>query len=238
MIAADVVPSSSAAGLEALFAELGGAFLTPASVLARRLEDVRALVFDWDGVFNSGVKGGDAPSTFSEADAMGTNLLRYALWRAHGELPVAAIISGEHNAGARAFAEREHFHALYQGVKNKGQAVRELCAAHQLRLENILCVFDDVNDLAMARDCAVRVLVRREASPLLREHVARQALADYVTAFTAGGNAVRETAELLLGLLGAFETVVSSRVAFDADYQRYFAARQAVGTELPAGGVP
>jgi len=38
--------------------------------------------------------------------------------------------------------------------------------------------------------------------------------------------------ELLLGLLGSFETVVTSRVAWDASYAQYFAARQALATEF------
>src|SRR5690606_32172496 len=167
---------------ERRFSELGGVFLTPASVLAERLERAGALLFDWDGVFNPGIKGGDVPSTFSEADAMGTNLLRYAFWRRRGSLPIAAIVTGELNAGARAFAEREHFHAVYQGVKDKAQAVRALCSSHRLEPERIVCLFDDVNDLAMASGCAVRVLVRRVASPLLQEHVARHAMAYYLSA--------------------------------------------------------
>jgi hypothetical protein len=38
--------------------------------------------------------------------------------------------------------------------------------------------------------------------------------------------------ELVLGLLGSFDTVVASRVAWDRDYAAYFAARQAVTTEF------
>jgi 3-deoxy-D-manno-octulosonate 8-phosphate phosphatase (KDO 8-P phosphatase) len=93
-------------------------------------------------------------------------------------------------------------------------------------------VFDDVNDLGMAFACGIRVLVRRDASPLLRDYVARQHLCDYITAHTPDRNAVRETCELLLGLLGSFDSVVASRVAWDADYDRYFTARQRVATEL------
>ena len=43
---------------------------------------------------------------------------------------------------------------------------------------------------------------------------------------------MREVCELLLGLLGSFEAVVASRVAWDDEYARYFAARQAVATRL------
>jgi 3-deoxy-D-manno-octulosonate 8-phosphate phosphatase (KDO 8-P phosphatase) len=57
-------------------------------------------------------------------------------------------------------------------------------------------------------------------------------LCDYITAHPPERNAVREVCELLLGLLGSFDAVVASRVAWDDDYARYFAARQAVATQL------
>lgn len=226
---------TSITDVEASFSALGGVFLTPAEELRSLVEPARGMVFDWDGVFNSGSKGEGAASTFSEADSMGTNLLRYALWRARGEQPFTAIITGEDNPTARRFATREHFQAVYSGVKNKGVAIDELCAAHQLSGRELICMFDDVNDLGMAAKCGVRVLVRRDSSPLLKEHVARHGLCDYITAARSHENAVREAAELLLGLLGAFERVVASRVAWDADYARYFEARQAIQTQFDTG---
>jgi 3-deoxy-D-manno-octulosonate 8-phosphate phosphatase (KDO 8-P phosphatase) len=201
--------------------------------LAERLAAIRGLLLDWDGVFNGGAKGDGTASTFSEADSMGLNLLRFGLWQMQGrELPVAAIVTGEDNPSARLFATRERFHALYRGVRNKRRALEALCAAHGLAPAELICIFDDVNDLAMASDCGIRVLVRRRASPSLQEYVAARALCDYITAHEADRHAIRETAELLLELMGSFETVIGSRIAFDDDYARYFAARQAVSTEL------
>jgi 3-deoxy-D-manno-octulosonate 8-phosphate phosphatase (KDO 8-P phosphatase) len=163
---------------------------------------------------------------------MGQNLLRYALWREHGELPAAALISGEDNPTACTFARREHFHAVYQGARTKTAAIEALCATHKLSSEQLICIFDDVNDLGMAFGCGIRVLVRRDASPLLHDYVARQGLCDYITAHPADRYAVREVCELLLGLLGSFDAVVASRVAWDDEYARYFAARQAVATQI------
>ena len=84
----------------------------------------------------------------------------------------------------------------------------------------------------MAFGCGIRVLVRSDASPLLHDYVARHGLCDYITGHAADEHAVREVAELLLGLLGAFDAVVTSRVAWDDDYARYFVARQAVTTKV------
>ena len=215
-----------------VFSKLGGTVVTPLGTLRERVRDLRGFVSDWDGVFNQGAKGEGAESTYSEPDSMGTNLLRYALWREHGELPIAALITGAENPSARAFALREHFHALYYGARNKTVAIEGLCRAHQVSSDRLVCVFDDVNDLGMAFACGIRVLVQRSASPLLREYVVRQGLCDYVTAHASERHAVREVCELLLGLLGSFDAVVASRVAWDRDYANYFAARQAVTTEI------
>jgi len=224
---------SGASELETRFSKLGGVFLTPVAVIKQRLKTIRGLVCDWDGVFNGGTKGDASTSTFAEPDSMGTNLLRYALWRAHGgALPVSALITGADNPSARAFAMREHFDAIYHGVRNKTAAIEALCGTHNLSSEQLVCIFDDVNDLGMSFGCGIRVLVRRDASPLLHDYVTRQNLCDYITAHPAERNAVREVCELLLGLLGSFDAVVASRVAWDDEYARYFAARQAVATQL------
>jgi len=220
------------AELEARFTKLGGVFMTPIAVLRERLRGIRGLVTDWDGVFNAGSKGEGSSSTFGEPDSMGINLLRYALYREHNRLPVAALITGEDNPSARAFAQREHFHAIYHGARTKTASIEALCATHKLSSEQLICFFDDVNDLGMAFGCGIRVLVRRDASPLLHDYVARQGLCDYITAHPAEKHAVREVCELLLGLLGSFDAVVASRVASDSVYMDYFDARQAVTTEV------
>jgi len=90
--------------LESLFTASGGQFLTPVTDLANRIQQVKAFVFDWDGVFNNGSKLGAQGSSFSEIDSMGTNLMRYAYFLQHNQqLPVMALISGERNEPALFF---------------------------------------------------------------------------------------------------------------------------------------
>jgi 3-deoxy-D-manno-octulosonate 8-phosphate phosphatase (KDO 8-P phosphatase) len=209
------------------FSEAGGVFLVPAAAVARKLRHIRALVFDWDGVFNSGVKGQGLPSTFSEADAMGSNMLRYALWRQAEQLPVVVVVSGEDNRVALQLARRERFQGVYMGVRDKRLVIEHLCSRHTLEPDEIACIFDDINDLGMAALCGVRYLVRRPASPLLIRYVAEHELCDYISAHDPTHHAVRELCELSLGLLGMFDAVVDSRAAYDAGYQRYFNERQA-----------
>jgi 3-deoxy-D-manno-octulosonate 8-phosphate phosphatase (KDO 8-P phosphatase) len=219
-------------GLAEKFKAAGGRFVTPVEELTRRLEQCQAIVFDWDGVFNAGRKGHAATSGFAEADSMGTNMLRYGLWRKLGRLPFAAIISGENNASAIAFAEREHFDAAYTGMRDKRQVIEHICDQHELRSEQIACVFDDINDLPMAEICGLRFRVRRDASPLFAAMADDSGFCDYVTGANADRYAVREVCELMLGLMDAYTDVVDSRVAYDTSYQDYFKTRQSVTTCL------
>lgn len=212
------------------FEALGGQFRTAPAELAATARRCRALLFDWDGVFNSGSKSAGAGSHFDEPDSMGTNMLRYGLWRLHGQLPFAAVISGASNANAAEFARREHFSEVYLGIRDKRAILDHLCERDGLAPSEIACVFDDINDLPLAAGCGLRVQVRRDAGPLFTDYVRRHALCDYVTGCTGGAHAVREVSELLLGLLGEFDAVVESRAAHDEVYTAYFASRQAVET--------
>jgi 3-deoxy-D-manno-octulosonate 8-phosphate phosphatase (KDO 8-P phosphatase) len=214
--------------VQASFESIGGCFVASPAEIAAALTDCRGAVFDWDGVFNSGRKGVSTESDFTEADSMGTNMLRYGLWRSVGRLPFTAIISGEDNQSAIRFAARECFDSVYTGIKDKRNVIEHLSSQNDLDAKELICVFDDINDLGMAELCGVRLMVRREASPLLKEYAAQRSLCDYVTG--SPEFAVREVCELVLGLSGAHDDVVQSRVAYDEEYRRYFQARQAVTT--------
>jgi 3-deoxy-D-manno-octulosonate 8-phosphate phosphatase (KDO 8-P phosphatase) len=215
-------------GLAEQFAGAGGRFVTPIEELAARLEGCRAIVFDWDGVFNDGRKRESTGSGFTEADSMGTNMLRYGFWRRSGTLPYAAIISGEDNESARTFAAREHFDAAYTGMRDKQQVIDHVCGERDLEPAQIACVFDDINDLPMAAVCGLRFRVGRTASPLFSSLADAQGYSDYVSGAAGGAFAVREICELMLGLMGCYGEVIQSRKNFDARYQAYFALRQKV----------
>lgn len=214
------------------FVRMGARFKAGAPEMAAKLKGLRGLVFDWDGVFNDGTKGGDNLSGFSEADSMGTNMLRYGLWLQTRRLPLCYLISGENNDAALQFAEREHFDGVYGGIRDKRHAVQQLCDRHGLSTGRIACVFDDINDLSMAQFCGLRFFVRRSASPLLTDYVIDRNLADYITAGSGRSHAVREISELMLGLLGVYQRVVESRLTLDAQYLDFFTRRQSLETKF------
>lgn len=225
----------------ARFARAGGLFVGPDGNQAdtgpniantgqqflSRLQNIRALILDWDGVFSDGIKRADSGSHFGEADSMGLNLLRFAAYLRHGQLLPVAIITGENNPTAQDFAKRERLHAIYRGVADKAAAMEHFCQVHNLRSEQVGVVFDDANDLSMLPEAGLRLQVSRPAGVLFAEYTARHGLCDYQTANPGGQNAVREICELLMGLLGVFDEVMLARTTRNSRYLAYWEARQA-----------
>lgn len=205
-------------------------FVTAPEALAERLARCRAVVLDWDGVLGPGLKGPGAPAAFNEIDAMGLNLLRYALWRRGGAaaIPPLAIISGQRDPAALALAERDRLDALYMGFLDKRLALEHLCRTRGLDPAELIFVFDDVIDLGMAERCGARFLVARPAMPLVEAYARRRGLCDYVVRAPAGAGAAREACEVALALMGADEQVFEARGWFHASYRSYLEARKAV----------
>lgn len=213
-----------------LFEMGGGEFVSPPSIFIEKLKKVKAVLFDWDGVFNDGFKRGEEGSIFSEVDAMGTNMLRYALWKSRKELPIVAIITGESNPLARLLAEREHFHDVFLLSKSKAIVFLSFCEKYSLKSEEVLFFFDDVLDLEVARQCGSRIMIRRPANPMLNKFAIEYSVADYITACDGGRHGLREGCELVIGLLGLYEDVVKNRSTFSENYNTYVEQRKKIET--------
>lgn len=213
--------------LTQIFTEVGGEFVLPEATLIEKLKHIKAFVFDWDGVFTDAGKDHLLQSRFNEVDSMGTNLLRFSYYLIHKTLPATAIISGEKNSAAFTFVDRERFHASYSKFANKMDAAKHLCKVHQIDLNQIAYVFDDVLDLGLADECGLRIYIPRNANPLFNEYVMKHHLADYTTGNSSGQGAVREACELMIGLNGNYETVIYERVKFSDVYSSYLALRKA-----------
>jgi len=202
-----------------------GAFLTEPALIQQKLFAIKAFVFDWDGVFNEGYKDDNGSSPFSEVDSMGTNMLRYNYYLRNNKPPVAAILSGEKNKAAFTFARREHFDAVYYKMSNKKPALDHICDKFSLQPSEIAWVFDDILDLSIAKRCGLRLMISREANPLLIDMVKREGYADYITFCTSGQHALREATELLIGISGEFDRTIHDRVEHTDNYKEYLALR-------------
>ena len=219
--------------IESLFTQAGGQFRLPAPAFQQKLAQIKAYIFDWDGVFNDGTKRDQQGSSFNEPDAMGINLLRFSHYLRHGQLPIAGIITSEANSSAHFIAQRENFSSLYFKATNKAKSFAHFCAAHGLAPHEVAFVFDDVVDLAVAAQCGLRIAVHRSANPLFNRYLQQNALADYLT--YSQPYAIREACELLIGLHGNYDTAVTERKELSPRYMDYLTARKAQKTDVWTG---
>ncbi len=200
--------------------------------LLRRLARTKAVLFDWDGVFNDGFKDAEGGSPFSEVGSMGVNLLRFALWLRNGSLPKAAIITGQHNPYSERFAQRERLHGVYMGFTNKPEAFDAFLKQHGLEADEVAFFFDDVLDLPVAARCGLRIMIGSPVTAWLVEQAIARSEADIVTANSGGENGLREATDAVIALLGNGAGVIEHRVKYSETYQRYLSERQAVKPEI------
>jgi len=212
--------------IQTVFTNIGGEFIFSPEDIATKLKKIKAFVFDWDGVFNNGTKDQNGTSIFSEVDSMGTNLLRFSNYLTQGQMPYTAVISGEHNSAAFSFTRRECFNACYYKVANKIEALDHFSKQFNLTPEEIAFVFDDVLDLSVANKVGIRIFIKRKANPLFNQYVINNRLADYVTGAESGNFAVRETCELLMGLKGVYNQVITERMEYSNSYSDYITKRR------------
>ena len=200
----------------------------PETELLRRLARTKAVLFDWDGVFNDGFKDADGGSPFSEVGSMGVNLLRFALWLRNGHLPKAAVITGQHNPYAERFAQRERLHGVFMGFTNKPEAFDAFLAKHGLQADEVAFFFDDVLDLPVAARCGLRIMIGSPVTAWLVEQVIARGEVDIVTSNSGGSNGLREATDAVMALLGVGRDVLAHRAGYTETYQRYLGERQAV----------
>lgn len=204
-----------------------GQFLLAPTDIQNRLSHIKAFVTDWDGVFNNGAKSHQHPSHYSEIDSMGTNLMRYSFWLKTQQILPFVILTGANNPVAIELTKREKFTQMYSQILHKEEALSHFCEKYKLKPENIAFIFDDANDLSVAKLCGLRFAVRRLVTPLFSDFLQENNLADYITASEGGQNAVREITELVMYLQGNYKQVLQDRIDFNTNYQAYWSSRQA-----------
>ena len=216
-----------------LFEKQGGEFISSPSFIQEKLKGIKAFIFDWDGVFNSGTKGEGISSTYTEADSMGTNLLRFGYWLDNNKnLPIMAIITGENNQSAKKLAQREHFQQIYFKIPDKAIALQYLLNTYNLKEKDVAFCFDDVLDFPIAKRCGLKFMIRRNASPLFKQYAIENKLCDYITSQEGGNHAVREISDLILGLTKQINTVIKERTDFSELYTSYLKQRNIPITEM------
>ena len=205
---------------EDIFRSNGGEFITPPKKLKDKLNNIKAILFDWDGVFNSGEKG-EIPSSFNEVDSMGINMLRFGYYMISGHIPYTAIVTGETNQTAFKWAKRERLNNVFFQVKHKVDLLSQLKTEHGIEPDQVLFVYDDILDLSLAKEVGARFLVNRKANPLFNAWCIKNNLCDYITYSSGNENAIREISEVILDALGKFDLTIEERIFFDGIYRQF-----------------
>ncbi len=212
-----------------IFTAAGGRFITPPERLRDKLLGIKAILFDWDGVFNHGEKG-QIPSPFNEVDSMGINMLRFGYYMLSGQIPYTAIVTGETNHTAFHWAKREKLNDVFFQVKHKFDIIKHLEKESGIAPYEVLFVFDDILDLSLAKDAGARFLVNRKSNPLFIDYCVAHSLCDYITFSPGNEYAIREISEVALDSLGMFEKTIEERMLFKGVYNNFLSEKMQVNT--------
>jgi 3-deoxy-D-manno-octulosonate 8-phosphate phosphatase (KDO 8-P phosphatase) len=164
-------------------------------MLAKRLQNIRLIAFDIDGILTDGglylTDSGEEFKRFNSLDGHGMKMLK-----ASGvEL---AIITGRTSRCVELRAKNLGIARLYQGVEDKWGAMQALLKELNLPADAAAYMGDDVMDLPVMRRVGLSITVPNSPQ-LVRDH------AHYLTQREGGHGAVRETCELIMSAQGTLE---------------------------------
>lgn len=155
-----------------------------------RLEATRALTLDVDGVMTSGNitldNHGNEFKTFHVHDGYGIQALKRV--GVH-----VAIMSGRHSIAVERRAQELKISDVYQGLKDKSEALSKFAQLRGFTYAEIAHIGDDIPDLVLFERVGLAVAVAN-AIPQLKE------AADLVLTRAGGDGAIREFSDLLLSV--------------------------------------
>ena len=164
--------------------------------------NIQWIVLDVDGVLSDGslvyTSTGEELKSFSVKDGLGLTAARKSGIK-------LAIITARVSPMVERRAKELHFDALFMGHANKTEALRSLCAEHQIDLKTIAYMGDDLNDLG-ALQLVGLPMAPNNAVPEIKQ------LAKFISTVNGGQGAVREAVEYILKNQGLWETVVADYV--------------------------
>jgi 3-deoxy-D-manno-octulosonate 8-phosphate phosphatase (KDO 8-P phosphatase) len=174
--------------------------------LARRIEKVRCVLTDVDGVLTDGklhiTGNGDEFKSFDVQDGHGIAMARRAGL-------IVGFVSGRPSRVTEKRAAELGVEIVMQGPTNKMEMVEQIKKAHGLTNEEICFIGDELVDLPVLRRAGLAVAV-----PNAMDEV--KAVAHYITRRAGGNGAVREVLEMILKGQGTWARVVAKYMAVAA----------------------
>lgn len=167
-----------------------------------RAEKVKILLLDVDGVLTNGTiiythSGGESKS-FNTRDGFGIRLLREAGVE-------VGLITARVSEAVRRRADELKLKHVYQGMRNKIDAYKEITASLNLSDEEIAYMGDDWLDLPLLTRVGFAVAVA-DALPEVR------GAAHYVTRSPGGHGAVREVCDLIIDARGLRQDLLAKYI--------------------------
>ena len=164
----------------------------------KSLKNIKLLALDVDGVLTDGSiiigTSGELAKRFNAQDGLGISAsLRKGL--------KIALITGRHSEILLHRAKELGITLIYENVKDKKQALLDICQELNIKTSEVVYMGDDLNDLPALMLAGVGVAPQNAAEDV-------KAKAQYVTQKLAGQGAVREVIEMILKEQGLWETIV------------------------------
>lgn len=149
---------------------------------------IKMFLTDCDGCLTDGgmyySENGDELKKFNTLDGMGFMLLKEK-----GIL--TGIITGEKRELNFRRYKKLNLDIFEEGVTNKLEIVKRLCVEHQIKMQDVAYVGDDINDIEVVQNVGFGCSVANGVNEV-------KDVAKYVTNKTGGQGAVREVIDLLL----------------------------------------
>lgn len=213
------------------FSEKGAHLEISSDQLMSQFIHTDVFIFDWDGVFNNGVKMGDSGSSFAEPDSMATNLMRLSYFLKNGKMPLMGVITGASNEGSKFLAQRENFDFIIRGFHNKSMAIHHLNNEFRVDPDKTLFMWDDLIDYPISKWAKTGIQVKRDVHPLFNAFSIKQGCTSYITANDGDQYAIRELSEVYMAAMGNAEETFLVRGAHAEQYAVYLKAKGAIKTK-------
>jgi len=166
--------------------------------LGERIQRIRCLVLDVDGVLTDGrlyyTADGEDIKVFHVRDGSALKL-----WKVAGGRTV--ILTGRSSLALTRRAEELSVDVMRQGVADKAQALSEICADLRLERSEICAVGDDWLDVPLLRQVGVAAAPADACPEVL-------ACVDFITPCRGGQGVVRDVVQWLLSRQGKWQTTL------------------------------
>lgn len=149
---------------------------------------IKFVLTDIDGVWTDGGmyydEKGNECKKFNTRDGMGVERLR--------NVGIETVIcTSEDSNIVKKRAEKLQIKKCYVGIKDKGQFLESFCAEHDIDINTIAYIGDDVNDLDIIKNTGFSACPKDAFKGVVK-------IVDYVCKTLGGKGAFREFAELIL----------------------------------------